>query len=109
MLKLLLRDKVHEFSKVRVRFTRESGNHGRPHDQIWNPFAKLLKDFFLARASGLAGHATQHGIAGMLKRHVNVGNDLLRIGKSSNEFVIDVHRIEIHESYPIDGFNLIQF
>src|SRR5262245_3440456 len=100
-------DEFDKLLKVGVGFAGEAGDKGGSQSQIGNARAEAGKQVFGFGASDAAAHAAEHGVAGMLKRNVDVGEDLVAVGNRIDERVVDVHRIEVHQANPLDAGDLL--
>jgi hypothetical protein len=107
-LKALAFNEVDQIGELLVRFAREARNERRSHHQIRNVRTQLVEERLGFRTRHAARHATQHRIVGMLKRHVEIRDDLLACSEHRDQLVGDVHWIEVHQANPLDPVDLFQ-
>ena len=109
MFESLFGGEIHQLFKIVIRFAREPSDHRRPHDQVVDARSQVAHDFFLQATCGLARHAFEHLVTGMLQWHVDVRQNPFRASKRIDQAIIDVHRIKIHQPNPVNRFDLIEF
>ena len=45
----------------------------------------------------------------MLQRHVDIRQDSFTVSDHIQQFLVDVHRVKVHEPNPVQPFDLVQF
>ena len=107
-LKFMPTHKLNERLKLFFRFARETGNECCSQHQVRQHLShqiNLMVHLFLIDASR---HSLEHHIVSMLQWHIDVRHNLVASRNRLEQFLIDVHRIEVHQTNPVETFNFVQ-
>src|SRR5205823_6683331 len=94
--------------KIRIGFAGEAGDEGGSQRQAVDARSQTAKKVFCFGARDAAAHAAEHGVAGVLQRNVDVGQNFAAVGDRIDERIVDVHRIEVHQANPVDAGDLLK-
>ena len=101
--------KVHQSLKLFSCFARESSNERGSQHQIWNQLPHAENLLIDLRLIDPTRHSPQHHIIGVLQWHIDIGDDFLGGRNCLQQPIVNVHRIEIHQSDPVETVRLIEF
>ena len=86
----------------------EAGDERRPQHEAGNPAPQLREQFLRWPAGDAALHPLEHRVAGVLQRHVEVGDDLRAGSDLVDEAIGEVDRVEVHQADPLDAVHLLE-
>ena len=88
MIELGPLDELSKLGEVRVRLSRVAHDERRAEDEVGDRPAQALDDFVHALASVPAAHGAEHRVGRVLKRHVDVRQDLLVLREDFDQRVM---------------------
>ena len=101
-------DELFEFFELFLGFAGEACDERCSKDEIRNRRSQLLDQFDGLGAVHSPLHPFQHRVVYVLQRHVQVRDDLLRLGDRLDDVVCKVNRVKIHQPDPVQAFDLFQ-
>ena len=108
-LKLPVLGEGDHFLELLAGLAGKSRDERCPQHQAGNPAPELPQQFLRRPPRHAPLHPLEHRVAGVLQRHVEVGNDLRAGGDLVDEAIGEMDRVEIHEPDPLDPVDLLEF
>ena len=67
--------KLDKLLELRIGLAREAGDERRPQDKVGDPLPQLAEELLGGLARNAPLHPLEDRVAGMLERHVEIGDD----------------------------------
>ena len=101
-------DEVFEFFELFLSLSREAGDEGGSEDEVRDGGAEFFDESCCSFSVDASLHSFEDSAADVLKRHVEVREDLAGLGDRSNQLVGEVDRVQVHEADPLDAVDLFE-
>ena len=99
---------VDHLLKLVPGLSRKTRDECRAKHEVGNLVAEFAQELFRRRPVDPPLHPLEHRVAGVLERHVEVGDDLPARGNLFDEPVGEIHRVEVHQPDPLEPLDLLK-